>query len=59
MSGSPAQESPALSGDQGDWETWIAVEPHYDNYVYSQKVRGFSQRFWDKIVFSRHAPFYK
>ena len=49
------EDSPALPADQGDWETWIAVEPHYDYY---NKVKRFSERFWGKIEFSRHANFY-
>ena len=49
------EDSPALPGDQGDWETWIAVEPHYDDY--REKVKSFSERFWGKIVFARHSTF--
>ena len=52
------QDSLASSKLQGDWETWTAVEPHYDNYNYHNKVKSFSKRFWDKIVFSRHAVYY-
>ena len=46
-------DSPAHQGDKGTWETWIAVEPHYDNYVYYNAVKKFSERFWGKIEFSR------
>ena len=49
------ENSPAHPGDQGDWETWIAVEPHYNNYNYRNKIISFSERFWGKIVFSRHS----
>ena len=47
------EDSPALPEHKRDWETWIAVEPHYDDY--REKVKSFSERFWGKIVFSRHS----
>ena len=46
-------KSPAHQGDKGTWETWIAVEPQYDNYVYKNAVKKISERFVEKIEFSR------
>ena len=51
------EDSPALPEHKRDWETWIAVEPHYDDGNYRNKVKSFSERFWGKIVFARHSNF--
>ncbi len=34
-----------------DWETWIPVEPSFNNRNYQNKLESFSQRLWSKIVF--------
>ena len=41
------EDSPALPEHKKDWETWIAVEPHYDNY--RESVRSFQRGFGAKL----------
>ena len=40
-----------LAADPGNWETWIPVEPSYNNRRYKNQVGRFAERFDRKIVF--------